>query len=281
MNIGSRRKLNNGTEIPVLGLGVYKSQEGGEVENAVTWALDAGYRLIDTASRYDNEGGVGKAIADSTVPREEIFVTTKLWNTDQGYENTLRAIDGSLEKLGLSYVDLYLIHWPSADEDRFTTVNKRKDTWRAMEEILKSGKARAIGVSNYTTKHLKEMEEYATVMPAVNQVEFHPYLYQKELLDYCNDHNILIEAYSPLVKARKLEDALISEMSVKYGKTKAQILIRWSIQHGCVPIPKSAHKERIQENIEVFDFEITPEDMKAIDGLNINEHQAWDPHNIL
>ncbi|MDB5259739.1 MAG: Glyoxal reductase [Candidatus Taylorbacteria bacterium] len=273
--------LNNGIQIPAIGLGVYKSQEGAEVENAVKWALEAGYRLIDTAQIYGNEEGVGRAIKESGVPRNEIFITTKLWNTDQGYESALKAFDGSLTRLGLDHVDLYLIHWPSASEDRLITIDKRKETWKAMEEIYASGKAKAIGVSNYTVKHLEEMKGYAKVPPAVNQVEFHPFLHQKELLEYCKQNGIILEAYSPLVKARKLDDPRIAEIAQKHQKTNAQVLIRWSIQHGCLPIPKSVHRDRIIENIDVFDFELAPEDMAALDGLHENVHQAWNPEAII
>ncbi|MES2215776.1 MAG: aldo/keto reductase, partial [Patescibacteria group bacterium] len=272
--------LNNKSKIPAIGLGVYKTQEGTEVENAVKWALDAGYRLIDTASVYGNEKGVGNAIRSSHIPREEIYVTTKLRNSDQGYENTLKAIDVSLATLGLEYIDLYLVHWPSASEDRFEMINKREETWKGMEEMYASGKARAIGVSNYIITHLEEMESYAKVAPAVNQVEFHPFLYQEKLLNYCKEHNILLEAYSPLVKARKLENECITSIAQKYNKTHAQVLLRWSIQHGCLPIPKSVHKERIEENLKVFDFVISDEDMKSLDALNENIHQAWNPEGI-
>jgi diketogulonate reductase-like aldo/keto reductase len=269
--------LNNGIEMPVIGLGVYKVEKGAEVENSVSWALQAGYRLIDTARRYDNEEGVGNAIRASGIPREEIFVTTKLWNQDQGYETTLTAFQGSLERLNLGYIDLYLIHWPSASEVKTETINKREETWKAMEEILNSGKAKAIGVSNYTIQHLEEMKSYANVLPAVNQVEFHPYLFQKELMEYCNNLGIIVEAYSPLVKGRMLDDERVTAISRKYQKSNAQVLIRWSLQHGNVVIPKSTQQERIQENINVFDFELSAEDMAAIDALNENKRHAWDP----
>ncbi len=277
LNINSKIVLNNNLEIPAIGLGVYKSKEGEEVENAITWALEAGYRLIDTARIYKNEHSVGKAIKRSGVKREDIFITTKLWNEDQGHESTLQAIDGSLEQLGLEYVDLYLIHWPSAHEDRTISINKREETWKAMEELYVSGKAKAIGVSNYTIKHLEEMKSYAKILPAVNQVEFHPFLFQKELLDYCKENIIILEAYSPLVKGRKLEDERITAVAKKYNKTNAQILIRWSLQHGCVVIPKSVRQGRIQENIHVFDFELVEEDMHTLNLLHENIHQAWDP----
>ncbi len=280
LNPNSKITLNNQTEIPVMGLGVYQSQEGDEVENAIEWALEAGYRMIDTAMIYGNEVGVGKAIKKSKLPREEIFVTTKLWNEDHGYESALKAIDASLERLDLKYVDLYLIHWPSASGDRTVSINKRAETWRAMEEIYRSGKAKAIGVSNYTISHLEEMKKYQNVHPTVNQVEFHPFLYQEELLNYCKKHDIVLEAYSPLIKGRKLEDERITAIAQKYNKTNAQVLIRWSIQHGCVPIPKSVHKGRIEQNISVFNFELEPEDMKKLDDLNENAHEAWNPHNV-
>lgn len=280
LKIDSKIILNNGTRMPVIGLGTYLSKNDEEVVNAVKWALASGYRLIDTAATYDNEEGVGRGIRESGVRREDIFVTTKLWNSDQGYESTLRAIDTSLEKLGLNYVDLYLIHWPTADEKGETSINKREETWKAMEEIYKSGKAKAIGVSNYMVKHLEEMKEYATVVPVVDQVEFHPFLYQKELLDYCKQNNIQLEAYRPLTKGKKLDDKTVEEIANKYNKTDAQILLRWNLQHGCIPIPKSTHKERIEENINIFDFEISEEDMKKLDSLNQNLHLCWDPTNL-
>ncbi len=279
LNINSKIILNNKTEIPVIGLGTYQLKDG-DVINSVKWALGAGYRLIDTAMTYRNEEGVGKGIKESGIPREEIFVTTKLWNTDQGYESTLQAIDTSLAKLGLQYVDLYLVHWPTADDEGQKSINKREETWKAMEEIYKSGKAKAIGVSNYTIIHLEEMKKYVTIMPAVNQVEFHPFLYQEELLNYCKQNNIALEAYRPLTKGRRLNDKTIELIAKKYNKTDAQILLRWSIQHGCITIPKSAHKERIEENIQVFDFELSENNMKALDALNKNLRLCWDPTNL-
>jgi diketogulonate reductase-like aldo/keto reductase len=274
--------LNNGRHIPTVGFGVWRVADH-EAAQAVTLALDAGYRLIDTAKVYGNEAGVGKAIRESNIPREEIFVTTKLWNTDQGYDTTLKAIDESLKQLGLDYVDLYLMHWPFAakpSEIVGTPPNKRKETWKAMEEILQSGKAKAIGVSNFTIKHLEEMKNYATVMPAVNQIEFHPFLYQKELLEYCQTNQIIVEAYCPLVHGEKLQDELITAVAQKYGKSNAQILLRWSIQKGCIPLPKSVHKERIAENIQVFDFALNDDDMHTLDSLHENFRVAKDPHAI-
>jgi len=268
--------LNNGTSIPVLGLGVWQMAEGGETANAVKWALQTGYRLIDTAKIYGNEAEVGRAIKESGVPREQLFVTTKLWNEDQGYEPALKAINASLERLGMDYIDLYLIHWPFYDREK--TGNKREETWKAMEEIYRSGKAKAIGVSNYTIEHLEEMKNYAKILPAVNQVEFHPFLYQRDLLDYCWQNDIVLEAYSPLVHGKKLEDERITAIAKKYGKSNVQVLIRWSLQHGNVVIPKSSHKERIEENFNVFDFTLDALDMKDLDDLNEGLHTAWNPY---
>ena len=282
LNLDSKVVLNNKLEMPVIGFGVFRISEGEEVVNAVKWALGAGYRMIDTAMIYGNEEGVGKAIKESEIKREEIFITTKLWNTDQGYESTLAAFDASLAKLGLPYVDLYLIHWPTASGDRnnFTSINKREETWRAMEEIYRSGKAKAIGVSNYTIAHLEEMKRYAKIPPAVNQAEFHPFLYQEELLNYCKQNNIVLEAHSPLANNKGNENEIVKNLADKYGKSPTQVFIRWSLQHGAVPIPKSVHKERIKENMNVFDFELSSNDMKVLDGLNINLRVRADPTNL-
>jgi diketogulonate reductase-like aldo/keto reductase len=272
MTIDSTIKLNNNIEIPRFGLGVYLSKPGKTTYNAVLWALDAGYRHIDTAKEYRNEGDVGKAVKESGIKREEIFVTTKLWNEDQGFEKALKAFDNSLAELGFDYVDLYLIHWP--------VENKRKDSWMALEKIYSEGRAKSIGVSNYTIKHLKEMESYAEVRPAVNQVEFHPFLFQKNLLDYCTMKGIQVEAYTPLTRGEKLDNPDILAIAEKYSKTPAQIMIKWSLQHDLVVIPKSAHKERIIENSQVFDFEISDTDMEKLDSINEECRIAWDPTNV-
>jgi len=266
--------------MPVIGFGVFRVQEGGEVVSAVEWALHSGYRLIDTAMMYRNEEGVGKAIAEAGIPREEIFVTTKLWNTDQGYESALKAVDASLAKLGLEYVDLYLIHWPTASPDLTISLNKREETWRAMEEIYDARKAKVIGVSNYTIAHLEEMKKYAKIPPAVNQVEFHPFLYQKELLKYCKENGIQLEAHSPFAEGTGEENEKVNSIAEKHGKTSSQILLRWSMQHGVIPIPKSVHKERIQENIQVFDFKLSGKEMRILDSLNTNLHVRSDPTNL-
>lgn len=268
--------------MPVIGFGTFRIRDGEEVTNSVKSALKLGYRLIDTAMMYHNEGGVGRAIKESGIPREEIFITTKLWNTDQGYDTTLKAIDASLEKLGLEYIDLYLIHWPTASDDLRggVSINKREETWKAMEEIYKSGKAKSIGVSNYTIAHLEEMKKYAEIPPAVNQVEFHPFLYQKELLSYCNKNNIIVQAHSPLAEVRGAQNEIVKNIAENYSKTTVQVFIRWGLQHGVVPIPKSTHVERIQENLEVFDFELSSEDMKTLDNLNQNLYFRVNPTNF-
>jgi methylglyoxal/glyoxal reductase len=264
--------LHNGVKMPWLGLGVYKMANDEEVKNAVKSALSIGYRSIDTAALYKNEEGVGQAIKDSGVPREEIFLTTKVWNSDQGYESTLRAFENSLKRLGVDYVDLYLIHWPVA--------GKYKETWRALEDLYETGKARAIGVSNFHPHHLKDLMADAKVKPMVNQVELHPLLNQKELREFCQAENIQMEAWSPLARGRLLDHPVLKEIGAKYGKTPAQVIIRWDFQHGVITIPKSSNPDRIKQNGNVFDFELSPSDMDAIDGLNTNERTGADPDNF-
>ena len=276
LSANSKIKLSNNTEIPVVGLGTYKLQ-GDAGKESVMHALEAGYRMIDTASRYENEADVARALSSFGLLREEIFITTKLWNSDQGYDSALKAIDDSLERLGVSYVDLYLVHWPTADPGMGQSINKRAETWRAMEEIYNSGKAKAIGVSNYTIEHLKEMEEYANIMPMVNQVEFHPFLYQKDLLDYCRMKNIVVEAYAPLTGGKNMEDERVIAIAKKHNKTIAHVLLRWGLQRGVVIIPRSSKKNHIKENINIFDFELDIEDMNVLDSLNQNLHIYPDP----
>lgn len=263
--------LNNGVKLPWLGLGVWRVKEGDEVISSVKHALQTGYRSIDTAAIYGNEEGVGRAIKESGVPREELFVTTKVWNADQGYESTLRAFEESRKKLGLEYLDLYLIHWP--------VKGKYVETWKALEKLYKDGLVRAIGVSNHHVHHLQDILEAGEVVPAVNQVEFHPLLTQKELLAFCKEKGIQMEAWSPLMQGN-LQIPLLSELAEKYQKSPAQIVLRWDLQHGVVTIPKSVTPHRIEENAKVFDFTLSAEDMDKIDALNQNKRFGSDPDNF-
>ena len=272
MHITSTITLNNGVAIPRLGFGVFKSKPGTETENAVAYALITGCRHIDTAQIYRNEKDVGEALRKSEVPRDDFFITTKIWNNNQGYDKTMRTFDESLDVMGLSYIDLLLIHWPLE--------KLRKETWKALEKLYNEKRCRAIGVSNYTVNHLKEMEDYAEITPAVNQVEFHPFLYQKELLNYCIKKNITLAAYSPLTRGEKLDNETLVSIAGRYNKTPAQILIRWCLQHDLVVLPKSVHRERILENANVFDFEIADADMQILDSLNENFRVAWDPTDV-
>lgn len=268
-SIHDRAVLHNGVQMPWVGLGVYKAEDGDEVIQSIKWALDAGYRSIDTASLYDNETGVGQAIAESNVPREEIFITTKVWNTDQGYEKTLAAFDASLERLGLDYVDLYLIHWP--------VPGKYKETWKALEKIYNEGRVKAIGVSNFKQHHLEDLMREAEIKPMVNQVEYHPRLSQEKLLAFCKEQGIQLEAWRPLLKGEIFEEPTLVELADKYNKSVAQIILRWDLQNGVVTIPKSVTQHRIQENIELFDFELSNEDMTRISALNQDKRNGADP----
>lgn len=258
--------------MPRLGLGVWQAQPGDEVRDAVRWALEAGYRHIDTARVYRNERDVGEALRASRVPRDQLFVTTKLWNQDHGYARAKAALGESLERLGLDYVDLYLIHWPVEDV--------RLDSWRAMEELYAAGRTRAIGVSNFQQRHLGELLANASVVPAVDQVEFSPFLYQRELLAFCREHGIQLEAYSPLTRGRRLREPALVAIAERYRKTTAQVLIRWALQHELVVIPKSVARERIYANADVFDFALAGEDMAALDALDEGARYAWDPSAV-
>ena len=269
IRIDTKVKLNNGVEIPIFGLGTYQSLSGKETQEAVLVALKAGYRLIDTASMYENEEDVGEAFRKSGIPREEVCITTKLWNSDHGYDPAIAAFEKSRKRLGLSYIDLYLIHWP--------VEGLRNESWKAFETLQKSGKCRAIGVSNYMIWHLEELLNNSSTIPAVNQVEFSPYLYQKDLLEFCRNHDIQLEAYSPLTKGYKLNDQKLVDVASKYSKSPAQILVRWALQKEVVVIPKSSRKERIYENSDVFDFTISPEDMSLLDSFNEDLRTSWDP----
>ncbi|WHX48396.1 aldo/keto reductase [Paenibacillus woosongensis] len=271
-HIQSMVTLSNGRQMPWLGLGVYKMSEGQEVIASIEAAIRNGYRSIDTAALYQNEEGVGQAIKASGISREELFITTKVWNSDQGYDSTLKAFDASMSKLGLDYLDLYLIHWP--------VKGKYKETWKALEQLHKDGRVRSIGVSNFQVHHLEDLLADAVVRPVVNQVELHPLLSQVELREYCKSQGIQIEAWSPLAQGKLLDNELLKAIGAKYGKSTAQVIIRWDLQHGIVTIPKSSNPERIVENANVFDFELTAEEMKQIDGLNQDQRVGPDPDHF-
>ncbi|MCO5999313.1 aldo/keto reductase [Actinoallomurus rhizosphaericola] len=263
--------LNTGAAIPQLGFGVWQVPDE-EAVSAVGTAIEAGYRSIDTAAAYENEEGVGKAIASAGVPREQLFVTTKLWNGDQGYDAALRAFDLSLDKLGLDYVDLYLIHWPLPAKDAYV------ETWKAFEKVYNEGRAKAIGVSNFQIPHLRRLFEETDVVPALNQIELHPYLQQEDLRAFHAEHGIATEAWSPLASGGELlKDDTIARIAAEHGKTPAQVILRWHLQIGNVVIPKSVTPSRIRENIEVFDFELSDDDLAAIAGLNRDERTGPDP----
>jgi diketogulonate reductase-like aldo/keto reductase len=264
--------LRNGVHMPYFGLGVFQVNDGEEVKQAVKHSLVVGYRHIDTAALYGNEKGVGQAIAESGIPRKEIFVTTKVWNSDQGYDSTLKAFDKSMKLLGFDYLDLYLVHWP--------VKGKYIETWRALERLYKERRVRAIGVSNFLQHHIETLLPHCTEVPMVNQMEFHPYLLQQKLIDFCHERNIRYEAWSPLMQGKIFSIQELRSMAVRYKKDVAQLVLRWNLQKGVVTIPKSVHKERIISNTNIFDFEISPEDMKRIDQLDRHERVGADPDNF-
>lgn len=264
--------LHNGVKMPYLGLGTYQSDNDQEVIDAVSYALQLGYRHIDTASIYGNEEGVGKGIKESAVNREEVFVVSKVWNADQGYETTLKAFEASLKRLDLEYLDLYLIHWP--------VDGKYTDTWRALERLYAEKRIRAIGVSNFMQHHLEDLLTRAEVVPMVNQMEFHPYVVQQDLIDYCSAKGIQYEAWSPFMQGKVFGLDICQELSKKYKKTVAQVILRWNLQKGVVTIPKSVKKERILSNAAIFDFEISKEDIAYLDGLDRGERIGPDPNDF-
>ncbi|MCG7345618.1 aldo/keto reductase [Sporosarcina sp. ACRSL] len=264
--------LSNGVKMPQLGLGVYKMTDSEETIQAITYALEVGYRAIDTAAIYENEKETGEAIRQSGIPREELFITSKVWNTDQGYDETLRAFEASLERLGMDYLDLYLTHWPVA--------GSFVDTYRAIERLYDEKLIRATGVSNHHIHHLEKVFNVTNVKPMVNQIELHPRLTQEPLRNFCNDHGITVTSWSPLARGRLMEEPILQQIGLKYGKTPAQVIIRWHLQHGLVVIPKSVTPSRIQSNIDVKDFELTPEDMLKIDGLNRDERTGTNPEKF-
>ncbi len=275
LSVDSKIRLNNNLEIPRLGLGVFQVTPGQYAKNLIIDAFKLGYRHIDTAKVYGNERTVGEAVRQCGIPREDLYVTTKLWNSDQGYDTTKVAFGESLKQLGLDYVDLYLIHWPL---EKF-----RVESWRAMESLYKEGNLRSIGVSNFMVDHLEEFIEKTSVIPAVNQVELHPYnyKYREDLIEFCESNGIRIQAYAPLTRGHRLNDQKLIKMAKKYDKTPAQILIRWSLEKDFIVLPKSANIERIKENSLIFDFSIEPIDMDELDSYNEDLIVCWDPSEVL
>jgi diketogulonate reductase-like aldo/keto reductase len=273
-NLKDTATLHNGVKMPWLGLGVYKAEDGEEVIQAVKAAIKNGYISIDTASFYQNEAGVGQAIRESEVPREDLFITTKVWNTDQGYESTLKAFETSINKLGLDYLDLYLVHWPGPDQ------NKYRETWKALEKLYKDGRVRAIGVCNFQVCHLEDLIAHSEIKPMVNQVEFHPHLTQTELREYCKKEGIQLEAWAPLKRGELFEDPILMEIAQKYSKSVAQVILRWDLQSEVVTIPKSVKEHRIIANADVFDFELSAEDMGKINGLNKDDRVGPNPDTM-
>lgn len=266
--------LNNGLKMPQLGFGVWQVEDN-QATDAVAKALEVGYTSIDTAMIYKNEKGVGKALQQSSVPREELFITTKVWNTDQGYENTLRAFDESLERLGLDYVDLYLIHWPTPEYDQYV------DTYKALEKLYKDGRVKAIGVCNFDIEHLERILNECEIKPVLNQVECHPYLIQSELKEFCAKHDIFVEAWSPLQQGGEvLKNESVMKIAETHGKTPAQVVLRWHLQNNTIVIPKSVTPSRIEENFNVFDFELSTNEMEEINKLNRNERKGPKPSEM-
>ncbi len=268
--------LANGVKMPWLGLGVFQVEDGATVVESVRAAIKNGYRSIDTAAIYQNEAGVGQGIKEGIelagISREDLFITSKVWNDDLGYEKTLAAFEASLEKLGLDYLDLYLIHWPKA--------GKYKEAWRALETLYKNKKVKAIGVSNFQVHHLEDLMKDAEIMPMINQVEFHPKLTQTEVRAFCQSHGIQVEAWSPLMQGQLLDHELLKSIGAKYNKSVAQVIIRWDLQNGIITIPKSIKEHRIIENADVFDFILTDKEMEKITELNENLRVGPDPDNF-
>lgn len=265
--------LHNGVKMPQLGFGVFKVKNGSETVESVKKALEAGYRHIDTAAIYGNEEGVGQAIRESGIPREELFITSKVWNTEQGFEKTLQAYEDSLERLGTEYLDLYLIHWPGTD--------KYIDTWKALEKLYTDSRVRAIGVSNFHVHHLENLMKHTELKPVINQIELHPRLSQLEIREYCKKHDIKVEAWGPLGQGNLIDEPTINHIADKHGKTAAQVMIRWHLQNDIVVIPKSVTPSRIVENTQVFDFELSLDEMNQIDSLNLGERYGSNPDENL
>lgn len=271
MALSEVARLGSGVEIPRVGLGVFQAARGEETRGAVREALRLGYRHVDTARIYGNEQDVGAALKESGVPRAEVFVTTKLWNADQGYDAALRAFDASLARLGLQQLDLYLLHWP--------VPGKRLESWRALERLLEEKRVRAIGVSNFMVSHLEELLGRAKVVPAVNQIELSPFLQQREVRACCEQHGIAVEAYSPLTRGARLRHPVVVSVARHVARTPAQVLLRWGLQHGLIVLPKSTHANRIAENLALFDFELPAADMSQLDALEEGLVTGWDPRD--
>jgi diketogulonate reductase-like aldo/keto reductase len=272
MNIDDTITLYSGTAMPRLGLGTWRAADGEEVRNAVRWALEAGYRHIDTAAAYDNEAGVGEAIHDAGVPRSDLFVTTKLWNDAQRAGEEREAFNESLERLGMGYIDLYLIHWPIP--------GKFVQSWRVLEELFNEGRCKAIGVSNFLPHHLDELARETDLAPMVNQIELHPRLTASDIEPYCRAREIVVEAWSPVLRGQADAVPELAGIARAHGKTATQVAIRWHLQHGRVVIPKSVHRERIEENANVFDFELSEQEMRTIDGLDRDERMGPHPDHV-
>lgn len=275
-NLSSATALHNGVEMPWVGLGTSGIKDGAESSNCIRTAIVHGYRSIDTAALYGNETGVGQgvreALEETGLSRDDLFITSKVWNSDLGYDSALAAFETSLEKLGLDYLDLYMIHWPVKE--------KYKDAWRALEKLYKDGRVKAIGVCNFHIHHLEDLLADAEIVPMVNQVEYHPLLTQNELHEFCKAHNIQLEAWSPLMKGELLHNPVIEEIAMKTEKTPAQVILRWDLQNGVVTIPKSKTEFRIIQNSQLFDFELTDDDMERISALNENRRSGADPDNF-
>ncbi len=265
-------ELRNGVIMPYLGLGTYQAENNQEVIDSVKYALEIGYRHIDTASVYENEEGVGKGIKESSVAREDVFLVTKVWNSDQGYDSTLKSFEDSINRLQVDYLDLILVHWPVQE--------KYKETWKALEYLYENKKVRAIGVSNFLKHHLEDLMMDCKIIPMVNQMEFHPYLVQQELLDFCNKNTIQYEAWSPFMQGKLFNLDICKELTEKYNKSAAQIILRWNLQKGVVTIPKSVHKNRIASNADIFDFELAEDDVAYLNSLDRDERSGPHPDHF-
>jgi diketogulonate reductase-like aldo/keto reductase len=272
--------LNNGLRIPAIGFGTYRTPPGEVTERSVLDAIEIGYRSIDCAAVYRNETSVGAAIRKSGISRQQLFITSKLWNDEKGYESTIRAFEKTLQDLQLDYLDLYLIHWPIAKSTRDHWQEANRQTWKAFEELYEAGKIKAIGVSNFRRHHLEPLMDHAKIQPMVNQIEFHPGYLQEETVHYSKERNLLVEAWAPLSNGGIFQNTTLINLAEKYSKTIAQITLRWILQRGLLPLPKSVTPSRMKENLEVFDFELSPEDSAIIDSVTGCGYSGFDPDNL-